>query len=77
MEYHFVKNFVPTLKNTYDKLLLIKCVLSNLFFRMKWLQHTGSPKSKIEKCEFSDKKTVEKYQFTGFDIQRKMKKKTR
>ncbi|XP_046351306.2 acylphosphatase-2-like isoform X2 [Haliotis rufescens] len=44
---------------------------------MKWLQHTGSPKSKIEKCEFSDKKTVEKYQFTGFDIQRKMKKKIR
>ncbi|XP_046554426.1 acylphosphatase-2-like [Haliotis rubra] len=44
---------------------------------MNWLQNTGSPKSKIEKCEFSDKKTIEKYHFTGFEIVRKTKKKTR
>ena len=33
-----------------------------------WLQHTGSPLSKIERAEFVDEKTIEKFDFDSFSI---------
>ncbi|CDI98400.1 acylphosphatase 1 [Echinococcus multilocularis] len=34
----------------------------------EWLQHTGSPKSRIEKCEFSYEKTIDNLTFDSFRI---------
>ncbi|XP_057303624.1 acylphosphatase-1-like [Hydractinia symbiolongicarpus] len=36
----------------------------------EWLQHQGSPKSKIEKCEFRDEKNIDSLQFTNFEVRR-------
>ncbi|XP_049703384.1 acylphosphatase-1 isoform X1 [Helicoverpa armigera] len=37
---------------------------------MQWLKTTGSPSSKIEKCEFRNQMDIEKFTFTDFDIRR-------
>ncbi|XP_059161046.1 acylphosphatase-2-like isoform X1 [Physella acuta] len=34
----------------------------------KWLQETGSPKSRIEKCVFKDEKKVDSKHFHGFTV---------
>lgn len=38
--------------------------------RMHWLKTTGSPSSKIEKCEFRNQQDIEDYTFNNFEIQR-------
>lgn len=35
-------------------------------FRKKWLQKTGSPKSRIEKCIFKNEREIDKADFTEF-----------
>lgn len=46
-------------------------ILSELFdHRKEWLRHQGSPKSKIEKCEFRDEKNIDSLQFTNFEVRR-------
>ena len=37
-------------------------------FSKNWLQHTGSPKSRIEKCEFKHEKAIDKLSFNSFKI---------
>ncbi|KAK9500598.1 hypothetical protein O3M35_001836 [Rhynocoris fuscipes] len=37
---------------------------------MDWLQHTGSPASRIESAKFSEKKIIESSQYKSFDIRR-------
>ena len=32
-----------------------------------WLQTTGSPGSKIDKCEFSNEKSIDDYTFSDFE----------
>ncbi|KAK3737900.1 hypothetical protein RRG08_028525 [Elysia crispata] len=34
----------------------------------RWLEETGSPESRIEKCVFSQEKTVDKAAFSTFEI---------
>ncbi|ELT98378.1 hypothetical protein CAPTEDRAFT_123871 [Capitella teleta] len=40
-----------------------------------WLQHKGSPKSKITRCEFKNEKHVDSLEFSNFSIDRGPKKK--
>ncbi|TGZ73679.1 hypothetical protein CRM22_001400 [Opisthorchis felineus] len=40
----------------------------NLF--KKWLTTTGSPKSRIDRCEFSSEKSIAERNFEGFVIRR-------
>lgn len=37
----------------------------------KWLQNVGSPASNIEKVEFKNNKSIERYTYTDFEIKRK------
>jgi acylphosphatase len=36
----------------------------------EWLKKTGSPKSKIEKCEFKSEKEIEKLEFNSFEVRK-------
>ncbi|XP_020617568.1 acylphosphatase-2-like [Orbicella faveolata] len=36
----------------------------------KWLKHTGSPKSRIDRCEFKNEKTISKVEFRNFSIRK-------
>lgn len=41
------------------------------FFEMKeWLKHTGSPASKIEKCEFGEEQDLPKATYQSFEVLR-------
>ena len=40
--------------------------------RRKWLRVTGSPQSRIDRCEFKNEKNISVLEFSDFDI-RKMK----
>ena len=42
----------------------------DFYFRKHWLQYEGSPKSRIDKCEFKDEVTIKNLQFSMFDIRR-------
>lgn len=39
-------------------------------FRKEWLSTTGSPKSRITKCEFTNERTISKLEFADFKIVR-------
>lgn len=39
-----------------------------------WLQTTGSPKSRIDRCEFTNEKEVKDLEFKTFDVNRPKKK---
>jgi len=39
-----------------------------------WLSKTGSPKSKIERCEFKEEKTIQAVSYQAFDIVRPKRK---
>ncbi|XP_023932966.1 acylphosphatase-2-like [Lingula anatina] len=36
----------------------------------EWLQKTGSPKSKIERSEFKNERTIEKTEFSSFNVRK-------
>ncbi|XP_067020174.1 acylphosphatase-2-like [Acropora muricata] len=36
----------------------------------KWLKETGSPKSKIDRCKFSNEKTISSLEFSTFTIRK-------
>jgi acylphosphatase len=36
----------------------------------EWLKKTGSPKSKIEKCEFKSEREIKKLEFNSFDVRK-------
>jgi len=40
------------------------------FWRKKWLRHTGSPQSRIDRCEFKNKRTIDKPEFEKFSIRK-------
>jgi acylphosphatase len=35
-----------------------------------WLKKTGSPKSKIEKCEFKSERGIDKLEFKSFEVRK-------
>eukprot|EP00123_Amoebidium_parasiticum_P016959 comp23658_c1_seq3/m.40433 comp23658_c1_seq3/g.40433 ORF comp23658_c1_seq3/g.40433 comp23658_c1_seq3/m.40433 type:complete len:102 (-) comp23658_c1_seq3:33-338(-) len=39
-----------------------------------WLQHVGSPKSTIERCEFRNERNIEGPEFEGFGVVRQKRK---
>lgn len=41
-----------------------------LFYRKKWLQTEGSPKSRIDRAVFKNEKTISTLQFEDFLIRR-------
>lgn len=45
---------------------------SNVLLMRKWLRVTGSPQSRIDRCEFKNEKNISVLEFNDFDI-RKMK----
>ncbi|KAL9958075.1 hypothetical protein ACROYT_G035043 [Oculina patagonica] len=36
----------------------------------KWLKETGSPKSRIDRCEFKNERTISKLEFSNFSIRK-------
>jgi acylphosphatase len=36
----------------------------------EWLKKTGSPKSKIEKCEFKSEREIQKLEYSSFDVRK-------
>ncbi|KAK2551564.1 Acylphosphatase-2 [Acropora cervicornis] len=36
----------------------------------KWLKETGSPKSRIDRCKFSNEKTISSLEFSTFTIRK-------
>lgn len=40
------------------------------FFRKKWLQTEGSPKSRIDRAVFKNKKTISTLEFEDFTVRR-------
>ncbi|CAH3016083.1 unnamed protein product [Porites evermanni] len=45
-------------------------VVSCLFSRKRWLKETGSPKSRIDRCEFKNERTITKLEFSDFTIRK-------
>jgi len=42
----------------------------NVRLMKKWLRETGSPKSRIERCEFKNERTITNLDFTTFTIRK-------
>ena len=60
--------FTATLLNFFLVLKLFCC-----FWRKKWLRDTGSPQSQIDRCEFKNKRTMDKPEFQKFSIRKWLK----
>ena len=49
-----------------NECLLVSC----LFSRKRWLKETGSPKSRIDRCEFKNERTITKLEFSDFAVRK-------
>ena len=52
--------------NVYTSVKL--CFISMFYCRRQWLMTEGSPQSKIDKCSFSNDRTLKSTQFVTFKI---------
>ncbi|XP_068687889.1 acylphosphatase-1-like [Montipora capricornis] len=43
---------------------------ANIRIMKKWLKETGSPKSRIDRCEFRNEKTITSLEFSTFTIRK-------
>ena len=40
------------------------------FYRKEWLSSIGSPKSRIDRCEFKREKTIDRPEYSSFNIRK-------